>query len=145
LASSSHSFHDKKNRVYLYAHVKNASDIAHHDGCYDHIVLPIRHGVVFDSHAMFASYSSSYVHGRSRTRRRVHRVVSHAPRNASNGPTMLYCTYDASYVLICKNDKVVARNLGPKCKRDKTCIWFPKSYVTNLLGPNKSWVPKSQA
>jgi hypothetical protein len=62
-----------------------------------------------------------------------------------NGPTMLYQTYDASYVLICKNDKVVARNFGPKCKRDKTCIWVPKSYVTNLVGPNKSWVPKSQA
>jgi hypothetical protein len=145
LASSSHSFHDKKKCVYLYAHVKNASDIAHHDGCYDHTVLPIRHGAVFDSHVMFASYSSSYVHGRSRTRRCVHHVVSHAPRNASNGPTMLYRTYDASCVLICKNDKVVARNLGPKCKRGKTCIWFPKSYVTNLVGPNKSWVPKSQA
>jgi xanthosine utilization system XapX-like protein len=30
-----------------------------------------------------------------------------------------------------KNDKVVARSLGPKCKRDKTCIWVPKSIVTN--------------
>jgi hypothetical protein len=44
-----------------------------------------------------------------------------------------------------KNDKVVARNLEPKCKRGKTCIWIPKSYVTNLIRPNKSWVPKSQA
>jgi hypothetical protein len=28
---------------------------------------------------------------------------------------------------------------------DKTCIWVPKTIVTNLVGPNKSWVPKSQA
>jgi hypothetical protein len=56
---------------------------------------------------------------------------------------MLYHTYDASFVLMCKNGKVVARNLGPKCKRDKTCIWVPKSYVTNLVGPKKSWVPKN--
>jgi hypothetical protein len=89
--------------------------------------------------------SSLYVHGRSRSRRHVHHVVSHAPRNASSGLTMLYHTYDASFVLMCKNDEVVARNLGPKCKRDKTCIWVPKSYVTNLVGPNKCWVPKTQA
>jgi hypothetical protein len=144
IASSLHSFHDKKNHAYLYVHVKNVSNIAHHDGCYDHDVLLVRHDAAFDSHAMFASSSSSYVHGRSIPRRHVHHVVSHAPRNASNGPTMLYRTYDASYVLICKNDKIVARNLGPKCKKGKTCIWVPKSYVTNLVGPNKSWVPKSQ-
>jgi hypothetical protein len=144
LASSSHSFHDKKNHAYLYAHVKNASNVPHiarHDVCYDHAVLHVCH----DAYAMIASSSSSYVHGRSRPRRRVHHVVSHAPRNASNGPTMLYRTYDASYVLHCKNDKVVAKNVGPKCKGGKTCIWAPKSYVTNLVGPNKSWVPKSQA
>jgi hypothetical protein len=141
LASSSHN---KKNRAYLYAHVKNASNVAHHDGCYDRNVLPMRHDVVVDSHAMFASSSSSYVLGRSRPRRHVHHV-SHAPRNAFNGPTMLYHTYDASYELLCKNDKVVAINVGPKCKGGKTCIWVPKYYVTNLVGPNKSWVPKSQA
>jgi hypothetical protein len=143
MASSSHSFHDKKNHAYLYAHVKNASDIAHHDGCYDHIIFHVRHDVVFNSHAMFASSSSSHVHGRSRSRCHVHHVVSHEPRNATNGPTILYHTYDASYVLVCKNDKVVARNVGPKCKGGKTCICVTKSYVTNLVGPKKSWVPKS--
>jgi hypothetical protein len=145
MTSSSHSFHDKKNHAYLYAHVKNVSDIAHHDGCYDHVVFPVHHDDVFNSHAMFASSSSSHVHGRSRSRRHAHQVVSHAPSNATNGPTMLYHTYNASYVLVCKNDKVVARNVEPKCKGGKTCIWVPKSYVTNLVGPNKSWVPKSQA
>jgi hypothetical protein len=110
MASSSHSSHDKMNHACLYAHVKNGSRIAHHNKCYNHVVLPTRHDVVFDSHAMFAACSSSYGHGRNRPIR--HHVASHAPRNASNGPTMLYQTYDASFVLLCKNDKVVARNLG---------------------------------
>jgi hypothetical protein len=139
MASSSHSSRDRKNHAYLYAHVKNASSIIHHN----HVVFPTSRDVVSDSHAMFASSSSLYAHGRNRPRCHVHHVASHAPRNASNGPTMLYQIYDTSFVLVCKNDKVVARKLGPKCKRDKTCIWVPKSYVTNLVGPNKSWVPKT--
>jgi hypothetical protein len=102
MASSSHSSHDKKNHDYLYAGVKNDSSVAHHDRCYNHVVLPTRHDAVFNSHAMFASSSSSYAHGRNRTRCHVHHVASHAPRNASNGPTMLYQTYDASFVLMCK-------------------------------------------
>jgi hypothetical protein len=143
MASSSHFSHDKKNHAYLYAHVKNISCIAHHDRCYNHVVLPIRHDASFNSHAMFASSSSYHAHGRSRARH--HHVASHVPRNASNGPIVLYQIYDASFVLLCKNDKVVASSLGPKCKRDKTCIWVTKSYVTNLVGPNMSWVPKTQA
>jgi hypothetical protein len=114
MASSYHSFHDKKNHAFVYAHVKNATNVAHHDGCYNYVVLPIRHDAAFDSHVMFASSSSSYAHGRSTPRCYVHHVVSHTPRNATNGPTMLYRTYDASYVLNCKNDKVVARNVGAR-------------------------------
>jgi hypothetical protein len=117
LASNSHSFHDTKNLAYLYAHVKNASNVshvAHHDVCYDRLILHVCHDAAFDSHAMIASSSSSYVHGRSRPRRHVYRIVSHVPRNVSNGPTILYRTYDASYVLHCKNGKVVAKNVGPK-------------------------------
>jgi hypothetical protein len=117
MASSSYSSHDQKNHDYLYAHAKN-------------------------SYAMIA-FSSSYAHGGNRPRR--HHVASHVPRKASNGPTIVYQTCDASFVLLCKNDKVVAKRLGPKCRRDKTCIWVPKSVVTNLVGPNKSWVPKTQA
>jgi hypothetical protein len=127
----------------LYAQVKNGSSVVHHDSCYDHTVL--RHDVIFDSNAMFASSSSTHAHGRNRPRRHIHSVVSHAPRSAPNGQTMLYHAYGASYVLYYKNDKVIARNVGPKCKGGKTCVWVPKSYVTNLVGPNKSWVPKSQA
>jgi hypothetical protein len=142
MASSSYCSNDQKNHAYLYAHVKNFSSAAHHDKCCNHVVFPTRHDAAFNSHAMFAS-SSSYALGRNRPRR--HHVASHAPRKGSTGPTMLYQTCDASFVLICKNEKVVARSLGPKCKRDKTCIWVPKSVVTNLVGPNKSWVPKTQA
>jgi hypothetical protein len=74
-------------------------------------------------------------------------VVSHAPkdRNASHGPSILFCTFGASYVIQGKNDRIVATNVGPKCKKGKTCIWVPKSYVTNLTGPNTSWGPKPQA
>jgi hypothetical protein len=142
MTSSSYSSHDQKNHAYLYAHVKNISSVAHHDMYHDHVVLPTCHDAAFYSHAMFAT-SSSYTHGRNRPRR--HHVASHAPRKASTRPTMLYQICDASFVLTCKNDKVVARSLGPKCKRNKTCIWVPKSVVTNLVGPNKSWVSKTQA
>jgi hypothetical protein len=135
MASSS-----QKNHAYLYD--KKVTSIAHHDRCHNHVVSSVCHDAAFSSHTMFAS-SSSYTHGRNRPRR--HHIASHAPRKASTRPTTLYQTCDASFILLCKNDKVVARSLGPKCKRDKTCIWVPKFDVTNLVGPNKSWVPKTQA
>jgi hypothetical protein len=129
MVSSSHSSHDQKKHTYLYAHVKNVS---HYNRSYDHAALPIYN----DSHAMFAS-SSIYAHDRNRPRR--NHVVSHAPRKSSNEPTTVYHACNASFVLLCKNAKVVARKLGSKCKGDKTCIWVPKTVVTNLVGPNKSW------
>jgi hypothetical protein len=94
----------------------------------------------FDSHAMFAS-SSTFVHGRSRPRKN---CVVHVPRRVCNEPSTIYHACNTSFVLLCKNEKVVARKLGSKCKGDKTCIWVPKAIVTNLVGPNKSWVPKTQ-
>jgi hypothetical protein len=86
MAYSSYSSHDQKNHVYLYAHIKNGSSDVHHDRCYNHVVLPVHHDAAFNFHVMFAS-SSSNAHGRNRPRR--HHVSSHAPRKASNGPTML--------------------------------------------------------
>jgi hypothetical protein len=100
------------------------------------------HAAYNDSHAMFAS-SSTFVHGRSRPRR--NHVMSHAPRRMCNEPSTMYHACNTSFVLSCKNTKVVAKKLGSKCKGDKTCIWVPKVIVTNLVGPNKSWVPKTQA
>jgi hypothetical protein len=132
---ASSSSHDQKNHAYLYAHVKQVS---HLDKCYNHVVLPTYH----DSHAMFAS-SSTYVHDKSRPR--CNDTISRAPRKVYTSPTTMYQTCNASIVLLCKNAKIVARKLGSKCKGDKTCIWVPKVVLTNLVGPNKSWVPKTQA
>jgi hypothetical protein len=92
----------------------------------------------YDSHAMLAS--SSNFNGRPRRN-----FVSHAPRKMCNKPTTVFHACNTTFVLSCKNEKVVAKKLGPKCKGDKACIWVPKAVVTNLVGPNKSWVPKTQA
>jgi hypothetical protein len=127
----------QKNHAYIYD--RKFTSHAYNDRCYDRIGS---HDATFNSHAMFAS-SSTFVHARRRPRR--NHVVSHAPRKTCNGPTTVYHACNVSFVLLCKNAKVVARKLGSKCKRDKTCIWVPKTVVTNLVGPNKSWVPKTQA
>src|SRR5688572_23650505 len=100
------------------------------------------------SHAMFAS-SSSYVHDRNVGRRDVvhnmpRRNVVNIPRKV-NEPSTIYHALNASFAICRKDRKVIARKLGARCKGDKTCIWVPKEIVTNLIGPNKSWVPKSQA
>jgi hypothetical protein len=137
MASSSHSLHDKKNHAYIYAHVKNVSSVLIMIvvmimlfltlmPCMHHLALHMPM-VGIDLGAMFIMLF-------------LMRLGMHLMAQLC-----FYHTYDASSVLMCKNDKVVARNLGPKCKRDKTCIWVPKSYVTNLVGPNKSWVSKTQA
>jgi hypothetical protein len=73
----------------------------------------------FNSHAMFAS-SSTFVHDRSRPRR--NHVVHHVHRKVCNESTIIYHACNTSFVLLCKNEKVVARKLGSKCKGDKTCI-----------------------
>jgi hypothetical protein len=124
MASSSQKCH-----AYIYD--RKFSRNAHYNRTYD----------VFNSHAMFAS-SSTFVHGRSRPRRS--NVVPHVPRRTCNEPSTIYHACNTSFALLCKNEKVVARKLGSKCKGDETCIWVPKAIVTNLVGPNKSWVPKTQ-
>jgi hypothetical protein len=132
MASSS-----QNNHAYIFN--RKFTSHAYNDRCYDHVVS---HDDTFNSHAMLAS-SSTFDHGRSRPRRNY--ATSHAPRKVCNGPTTIYHACNTSFVLLCKNEKVVARKLGSKCKGDKTCIWVPKTVVTNLVGPNKSWVPKTQA
>ena len=88
----------------------------------------------YDSHAMFAS-SSSYAHERN---------VVNIPRKVKE-PSTIYHACNASFAIYRKNKKVIARKLGARCKGDKTCIWVPKAICTNLVGPNMSWVPKTQA
>jgi hypothetical protein len=126
MASSSQKYH-----AYIYD--KKISRNAHYNRSYDHDA--------FNSHVMFAS-SSAFVHGRSRPRRS--NIVPHVARRIGNEPSTIYHACNTSFALLCKNEKVVARKLGSKCKGDKTCIWVPKAIVTNLVGPNKSWVPKTQ-
>jgi hypothetical protein len=72
------------------------------------------------------------------------RNVAHVPRK-TNEPFTIYHACNASFAICRKDRKVIAWKLGAKCKGDKTCIWVPKDIVTNLVGPNKSWVPKIQA
>jgi hypothetical protein len=119
-------------KCHAYIYDRKFSRNAHYNRSYD----------VFNSHAMFDS-SSTFVHGRSKPRKS--NVVSHVPRRMCNEPSTIYHACNTSFALVCKNKKVVARKLGSKCKGDKTCIWVPKDIVTNLVGPNKNWVPKTQA
>jgi hypothetical protein len=123
----------QRNHAFIYNDRKFSRN-AHYNRSYDHDA--------FNFHAMFAS-SSTFVHGRSKPRR--NNVVPHVPRRTCNEPSTIYHACNTSFALVCKNEKVVARKLGSKCKGDKTCIWIPKAIVTNLVGPNKSWVPKTQA
>jgi hypothetical protein len=118
----------QKNHAFIYD--RNFSRNVHHD----------RSCNAYDSNAMFAS-SSSFVYGRDMPRRN----VVHVPRKASNEPSTIYHAGNASFTIYRKNKKVIAKKLGAKCKGDKTCIWVSKAIVTNLVGPNKSWVPKTQA
>jgi hypothetical protein len=121
-------------RNHAFINDRKITSRTHYNRSYDH--------AAYNSHAMFAS-SSTFVHGRSRPRR--NHVVSHTPRKMYNGPSTIYHACNASFVLSCRNAKVVAKKLGSKCKGDKTCIWVPEVILTNLVGPNKSWVPKTQA
>jgi hypothetical protein len=82
----------------------------------------------YDSHVMFASSSN----GRPRRN-----FVSHAPRKMCNKPTTVFHACNTKFILSCKNEKVVAKKLEPKCKVDKACIWVPKAIVTNLVGPTR--------
>jgi hypothetical protein len=113
----------QRNHAFIYN--RKIASRPHHNKSHIHVAYN-------DSHAMSAS-SSTFVHGRSR------------PRKMCNIPTNVFHACNTSFVLSCKNEKVVARKLGAKCKGDKTCIWVQKVIVTNLVGPNKSCVPKTEA
>ena len=123
----------QKNHAFIYD--RKFSRNAYHNKSHIHVAYN-------DSHVMFAS-SSTFVHGRSKPRR--NHVVHHVPRKVCNEPSTIYHACNTSFAISCKNKKVMARKLGAKCKGGKTCIWVPKAILTNLAGPNKSWVPKTQA
>jgi hypothetical protein len=54
---------------------------------------------------------------------------------ASNDHKISFKTFDASYVLTNKSGKVVAKYVGGKHKRSKTCVWVPKVLVSNIKDP----------
>jgi hypothetical protein len=64
---------------------------------------------------------------------------------ASNEHSISFKTFDASFVLTNKYDKVVAKYVGGKHKSPKTCVWVPKVLVSNVKGPKTVWVPKDEA
>jgi hypothetical protein len=72
--------------------------------------------------------------------------VSYSYTNASHVSHISYHDFNASYVLMRnKFDKIIALHVGPHHKRSKACVWMPKCLVTNLRGPNQTWVSKTKA
>jgi hypothetical protein len=70
---------------------------------------------------------------------------SYAYTNASHVSHMSYYDLDASYVLMRnKIVKIIALHVGSHHMRSKTCGWVPKFLLTNLKGPNQTWVPKNK-
>jgi hypothetical protein len=116
----------QKNHAFMY-HDRRYSRNVHYDRSNNDV----------DSHAMIAS-SSSIMHDRNMARKNVihhlpRRNVVHVPRKVSDEHSTIYHACNASFAICRKDKKVIARKLGAKCKGDKTCIWVPKTIVTNLV------------
>jgi hypothetical protein len=60
--------------------------------------------------------------------------------DASNEHIISFKTFDASFVLTNKSDKVVTKYVGGKHKSLKTCVWVPKVIFSNIKGPKTVWV-----
>jgi hypothetical protein len=72
--------------------------------------------------------------------------ASYSYTNASHVSHMSYHDFDASYVLMRnKLCKIIVLHVGSHHKMSKTCVWVPKCLITNLRGPNQTWVPKTKA
>jgi hypothetical protein len=72
--------------------------------------------------------------------------VSYSYANDYHISHMSYYDFDTSYVLMRnKIGKFIALRVGPHHKRSKTYVWVFKCLVTNLRGPNQTWVPKIKA
>jgi hypothetical protein len=124
MASSSHSFHDKKNHDFIYTHVNNAKN-AHHDDCSYRLVLPMRHDA-FTPHTMIASSSGSYAHSRSRSRHCASHIASHVPkdRNASHGPSMFYCIFRHTMCFIVKMIELLLPMWNQNARRVRLVFGF---------------------
>jgi hypothetical protein len=65
--------------------------------------------------------------------------------SASNEHSILFKTFDASFVLTNRSGKVVDKYVGGKHKSPKTCVWVPKVLVSNVKEPKTVWVPNNKA
>jgi hypothetical protein len=64
---------------------------------------------------------------------------------ASKLPIMHFHEFNASYVIMRnKFGRVFAKYVRTHRKSPKTCVWVPKSLVTNVRGPKQIWVPKNK-
>jgi hypothetical protein len=84
-----------------------------------------------------------YKNEASSSRRSTHvKMPKKKSPTTSNDHNVSFKTFDASYVLTNKSGKVVAKYVGGKHKRSKTCVWVPKVLVSNVKVPKIVWVPK---
>jgi hypothetical protein len=77
------------------------------------------------SHHAFM-YKNEASSSRHSTHIKIPKKKTHA---ASKEPNISFKTFDASYVLINKSGKIVAKYVGGKHKSSKTCVWVPKVLV----------------
>jgi predicted nucleic acid-binding protein len=71
--------------------------------------------------------------------------ASYSYANASHVSHMSYHDFDAYVLMRNKFGKIIAMHVGPHHNRSKTCVWVTKCLVTNLRGPNQTWLPKKKA
>jgi hypothetical protein len=94
----------------------------------------------------FIKFTKANTHQEKKQSIKITDNASFAHTNAYHVSHMSYHDFDASYVLMRnKLGRVIALHVGPHHERLKTCVWVPKCLVTNLIGLNQTWVPKSQA
>jgi hypothetical protein len=65
--------------------------------------------------------------------------------DASNEHSILFKTFDASFVLTNKSGKLVAKYVGGQAQESKDLCWVSKVLVSNVKGPKIVWVPKDKA
>jgi hypothetical protein len=84
-----------------------------------------------------------YSNEASRSRHTTHiKMPKKKTVNASNEHSISFKTFYAYFVLTNKSGKVVAKYIGGKHKRPKTCVLVPKVLVSNVKGPKTVWLPK---
>jgi hypothetical protein len=134
----------KKGKAHVIQNVHSScapiTHIAHAKNVHKAHPINIMHNA-YDPHTMISSSSRSSFAKTSygKNRHNIHNAKSiNVPKNknASTSTSISYRTFNASYVLTCKSGKIVATRVGPGHKYGKTCVWVPKSYITNLKGPN---------